>query len=157
MPYEVVLETGQLWRHLTPSFLHFSFLHLAFNLAVAYEFGRRIEAVLGSMRFAGLVLVTAALSNLAQFMLEPTPLFGGMSGINYSLVGFVIVRRLKDPLESRWHVSRTLLTLLMASMILFSVGMDELLGVNVANGAHWAGFLTGLTIAWWLPAGKPGA
>ncbi len=154
VPYEVVLGTGQLWRHITPAFLHFSFMHLVFNVAVVCELGRRAEAVEGSMRFAGLILVLAALSNLAQFLLEPTPLFGGLSGINYGLVGFVAVRRLLDPLEIRWHVSKVLLAVLIASMMLLSMGIGEPVGLKVANGAHWGGFVVGLAIAWLMPRGR---
>ncbi len=156
VPYEVVLRTGELWRHVTPAFLHFSFLHLVFNVAVVCELGRRAEAVEGSIRFAGLILVLGTLSNLAQFLLEPTPLFGGLSGVNYGLVGFIAARRLSDPGETRWHVSKVLLTVLIASMVFLSIGIGEPVGLNVANGAHWGGFVVGLAIAWLVPRRRPG-
>ena len=35
---------AQLWRLITPAFLHFGWLHIAFNALWTWEFGRRIEA-----------------------------------------------------------------------------------------------------------------
>ena len=157
VPYHVALGSGELWRHLTPALLHFSFLHLAFNLAIACELGRRAEVVLGSMRFGGLIIVLALISNLVQFASEPTPLFGGLSGVNCGLVGFVAVRRFKDPAEYHWHSSQALLAFLIASMVLFSTGIGESIGLNVANGAHWGGFVVGLTIALLMPGRRPEA
>ena len=154
VPYEVMLGTGQFWRLFTPAFLHFSFLHLAFNLAIAFEFGRRTEAVLGSKRFAFLALGIVLVSNLAQYWIEPTPLFGGLSGLNYGLVGFVAIRRIRDPWEHRWQVAPALIVFLVLAMVLFSVGIGETVGLHVANGAHWGGFITGLLLGWVMPSRK---
>ena len=147
VPFEIMLASGELWRLLTPIFLHFSLLHLVFNLLIAFEFGRRSEAVLGSVRFGFLVLGLALISNLAQFLVVPTPLFGGLSGVNYGLVGFVAVRRVRDPFEYRWQVPPALILFLVISMVLFSFGIGEAFGLQVANAAHWGGFLTGLISA----------
>lgn len=144
VPYEIMLTSGELWRLVTPALLHFSPLHLVFNLLIAFEFGRRSEAMLGSVRFAFLVFGIALISNLAQFVAESNPLFGGLSGVNYGLVGFVAVRRLRDPFETRWHVPLGLIVFLIISMVLFSFGIGEVLGLRVANAAHWGGFIAGL-------------
>ncbi len=152
VPFEVMLGTGEVWRLITPAFLHFSFVHLAFNLAIVYEFGRRAEAVLGSKRFAFMALGIVLVSNLAQYLIDPTPLFGGLSGLNYGLVGFVALRRIRDPWEHRWQVAPALIVFLVAAMVLFSVGMGEMIGLRVANGAHWGGFVTGLLLGWVIPS-----
>lgn len=68
VPYEAMLGTGQVWRLITPAFLHFSFVHLAFNLVIFYEFGRRVEAVLGSKRFALMALGIVLVSNLGPLL-----------------------------------------------------------------------------------------
>ena len=147
VPFEIMLASGELWRLLTPIFLHFSLLHLVFNLLIAFVFGHRSEAVLGSVRFGFLVVGMALISNMAQFLVVPTPLFGGLSGVNYGLVGFVAVRRVRDPSEYRWQVPPALILFLIVSMLLFSFGIGEAFGLQVANAAHWGGFLTGLIIA----------
>lgn len=154
VPYEVTLGTGQVWRLVTPAFLHFSFLHLAFNLAILFEFGRRTEAVLGSGLFALLALAITVVSNLAQYLIDPTPLFGGLSGLNFGLVGFVALRRIRDPWEQRWRVAPALIVFLVITMVLFSIGIGDTIGLNVANGAHWGGILTGLLLGWMTPTRK---
>lgn len=151
VPYQVMLASGELWRLLTPSLLHFTPLHLVFNLLIAFEFGRRSEAVLGSLRFGCLVLGLALVSNFVQFIAAPTPLFGGLSGVNYGLVGFVAVRRARDPWELRWQVPGALILFLVLSMVFFSFGLGEAFGLQVANAAHWGGFLTGLALALVVP------
>lgn len=152
--YEVMLGTGQIWRLVTPAFLHFSFLHLAFNLAIAVELGRRTEAVLGSRHFAALSFVVVVVSNQVQFLIDPTPLFGGLSGLNYGLVGFVVLRRVRNPYEHRWQVAPTLMAFLLICMVLFSIGVGEGIGLHAANGAHWGGLLSGLLLGWALPRGN---
>ena len=151
VPYAVMLASGELWRLLTPSFLHFSLPHLIFNLVIAFEFGRRAESVLGSVGFGLLVLVLALVSNLAQFFVVPTPLFGGLSGVNYGLVGLVAARLVRDPHEARWRTPPALIVLLVVSLVLFSFGFGELLGIQIANAAHWGGFLTGLIVGYSAP------
>lgn len=147
VPYAVMLGSGELWRLVTPSLLHFSLLHLVFNLLIAFEFGRRSEAMLGSVRFGCLVFALALISNLAQFVAESNPLFGGLSGVNYGLVGFVAVRRLRDPFEVGWQVPPALIVFLIVSMVLFSVGIGEVFGLRIANAAHWGGFIAGMLIS----------
>ncbi len=155
VPLEVMLESGQVWRFITPAFLHFSFAHLAFNLAIAVEFGRRAEAVLGSGGFALLAILIMLVSNLTQYLIEPTPLFGGLSGLDYGLVGLVAVRRVRDT-DLRWQASPALIAFLVVSMVLFSTGVGQLFGLQVANGAHWSGFVTGVLLGMLLPT-TPGA
>lgn len=154
VPIEMMLGTGQIWRLVTPAFLHFSFVHLAFNLVIAIEFGRRTEAVLGSRRFGVLALGIVLVSNLVQYLIEPTPLFGGLSGLNYGLIGFLALRRIRDPWEHRWQVAPALVVFLMIALVLFSIGIGNMIGLQVANGAHWGGFITGLLLGWMMPTRK---
>lgn len=50
------LAEGQVWRLITPVFLHFSFAHLAFNGMCLWLFGIRIERLLGGSKLAILIL-----------------------------------------------------------------------------------------------------
>ena len=97
------LSSGQMWRWVTPVLLHFGAVRLLFNLTVLIFLGRRVEATLGAWWFWSLVLVVAVVSNLLQFTANPNPLFGGLSGVGYGLLGFVLVLQL--PWECfRMHV-----------------------------------------------------
>ena len=92
---------GEYWRLLTPIFLHFGWLHIVFNCLWLWEFGRRVEAVIGHFNFLMLCLVIAVVSNVSQFAYGGEGLFGGMSGVVYGLLGFAWVAPLLQP---RWPI-----------------------------------------------------
>lgn len=145
------LLTGAPWRWVTPIFLHFSAVHLLFNLAVTFDLGRRIEFQRGSLRFAGLVLVIATVSNLGQYLLAGNPVFGGLSGVAYGLLGYVLVSQRRWPDEVVWQVHPGFAFSLVLFLVVFSTGITEPFGLYVANEAHWFGFVTGGLLAALVP------
>ena len=138
----------EIWRWLTPIFLHFSVLHLVFNLAVITEFSRRVEARDGSGVFALMVLLIGVSSNLGQFLYSGYPLFGGLSGVGYGLVGYVLVRHRLEPDDSAWQVHMGFAWSLLIFLVIFSTGVTETFELFVANAAHWVGLVTGAGLAW---------
>jgi GlpG protein len=131
---------GQVWRLITPIFLHLGKMHLLFNMIMLFQLGTLIETVHGSLRAALLVLVSAVISNVAQAMLGG-PIFGGMSGVLYAQFGYVWMRGHFDP-----SVGFSL----RPDSILVMVGWAILCGVgvipNVANYAHFGGLFVGMFI-----------
>ncbi len=142
------LFSAEIWRWFTPVFLHFSVLHLAFNLAVITEFSRRVEARDGSARFALLVLLIGVLSNLGQFVYSGYPLFGGLSGVGYGLVGYVLVRQRLAPDDPAWQVHMAFAWSLLVFLVIFSTGVTETFELFVANAAHWVGLISGAILGW---------
>ncbi len=141
------------WRWLTPVFIHFSFMHIAFNAAVIFEFGRRIEKAQGTFIFLLLVIITGVLSNLVQVLTGSGPLFGGLSGVGYALLGYILVRRKFDPQNPAWAMHPSLSLSMLIFLVLFSTGVTESFGMHVANGAHWGGLVSGGLLS--LLAGAP--
>jgi len=139
---EASLRAGQVWRLWTPALLHFSVLHLAFNLLWLWEFGRRIEDVQGRGRLLEGVLILAPLSNVAQWLVGDGPMFGGLSGVVYGLLGYLIVagRLTGDP---RLTLQPALVVILLVFLVLFSTGVTSAFGLNIANAAHWGGLIAG--------------
>ncbi len=78
----------QLWRYFTPALIHFSHLHIAFNLIFWWILASLIERVRGSGRLLGLLFLIAVISNTAQYVVSNAP-FGGLSGVVYGLFGYV--------------------------------------------------------------------
>lgn len=145
-----VLATFELWRWVTPMLLHFSAVHLLFNIAVTVEFGRRIEFRRGSLGLLGIVLGTAAVSNSAQYLAqylaaEPAG-FGGLSGVAYGLLGYVVVSQRRQPDDPVWRVHMGFVWSLLIFLVIFSTGITESF-LPVANAAHWAGLVTGAALA----------
>lgn len=131
---------GQIWRLFTPIFIHFGFLHVFFNMLWLRDLGSMVEGRQSSWLLFILVLVFAAISNLGQFLFYG-PLFGGMSGVVYALVGYIWIRGKYDP-GSGLYLHPTTVTMM---IIWFFVCLIGIMG-PVANVAHAAGLLAGM--AW---------
>ncbi len=144
-PGLVEVRHGQIWRLVTPIFIHLDFLHIFFNLFWLQDLGGMIEGRLGTLRLARLVFVIAALSNVAEFLWSG-PYFGGMSGVVYGLIGYIWMKGKFDPASGvvlhPWIVG-------MAG-IWFLLCMAGV--VHAANAAHTVGLVAG-TI-WGYISGK---
>lgn len=131
------IASGQIWRLMTPIFIHANFLHLLFNMYWLYQLGSLIERRLGSLLFALLVVAIAIPSNYAQFA-AVGPNFGGMSGVVYGLFGYAWVRGRLDP-TSGLYLQPNVVFWMMAWFALCLVAKD----LNVANYAHGGGLVVG--------------
>lgn len=152
MAWYTVFTTVELWRLLTPIFLHFSVIHIAFNCVVVFELGRRIETVNGTVWFSFVVLVLGISSNIGQFLLHPSPLFGGLSGVAYGLLGYILISSRRFPAESQWQLRPGFAISLLVFLVLFTTGVTEFFGLAVANAAHWTGLVAGAAMALAAPA-----
>jgi len=142
----------QVWRWLTPIFLHFSVMHLAFNCVIVIDLGRRIEAACGTWMFVLLVGLIGIVSNLVQYWVGASALFGGLSGVGYGLLGYLLVMRRRFPADVRWRLPAGLAFGLLIFLVVFSTGVTEPFGLHVANGAHWAGLGAGAILALFIGA-----
>ena len=131
---------GQVWRLVTPIFVHFDPLHILFNMLWLRDLGSMIEGRQSTWLLAILVLVIAVCSNLGQFLIAG-PVFGGMSGVVYGLLGYIWMRSKFDP-GSGLYVHPSTVTM----MIIWFFACFTPLIPHVANGAHAVGLVMG--IAW---------
>lgn len=149
--FSTLLSGGQWWRLITPIFLHYSLLHLVFNLLWTWELGRRIELTRGTSSLIWLTLFIGITSNAAQFLMTG-PLFGGLSGVIFGLMGYTwLCDRLK--LGPGFGMPPALMTFMLVWLVLGVSGLIEKLGFGaIANTAHLVGLLAGLccVIPLWL-------
>jgi GlpG protein len=134
------IHRGQVWRLVTPIFIHFGIIHIFFNMLWLRDLGSMIEARQSSWLLAILVLVIAVCSNLAQFYYGG-PAFGGMSGVVYGLFGYIWMRGKFDP-GSGLYLHPTTVTM----MIIWFVACFTPIIPHIANATHAAGLALGL--AW---------
>ena len=134
------LEAGEVWRLVTPIFLHFGMLHLLFNMMWLYRLGFQIEGARGSTRFLVLVLAIAVVSNGVQFFFG-SPFFGGMSGVVYGLLGYIWIQARTLPTPDL-HIDQQTVLFMMAWLVLCFSGMMG----PVANGAHVGGLVCGVVM-----------
>ena len=146
------IQKGELWRLVSPIFLHFGPLHILFNCIMTYQLGGAIEINRGSLKLAAMVILIAVPSNLAQYWFAG-PMFGGLSGVVYGLFGYMWMKSLYDP-QSSFFIPPNMVIILIGWFFLCMAGVVG----NVANYAHGFGLGTGIVIGlastWLREAGK---
>jgi GlpG protein len=150
----VDIRQGQVWRLITPAFLHANLMHLAFNLLMFYQLARLIEVRYSALRLAGLVVLIALISNSIQGLapsdwgpLSGTPFFLGLSGVVYGLLGYVWIKSQCDP-NAGYVLNSSSVVILVVWMLLGFVGALEGFGIRMANLAHCFGMLSGMALAY---------
>jgi GlpG protein len=147
-----VFQHGEVWRLFTPMFIHFGILHIVFNMMWLYQLGSMIEARQGWFVFLLLVLVSQVVSGIAQYLIVG-PVFGGMSGVVYALLGYVWVRGKYDRNSGLFLHPQTLTYMLIWLVLCFT----GILG-PIANWAHLGGLATGMAWGWisaWFASRRP--
>ncbi|RRZ89930.1 rhomboid family intramembrane serine protease GlpG [Erwinia sp. 198] len=132
----------QLWRWFSHALLHFSLVHILFNLLWWWYLGGAIEKRLGSGKLFVIMLISALLSGWMQAKFSGV-LFGGLSGVVYALMGYAWLRGERDP-ASGIFLERGLMAF---SIVWLVIGYMGWFGLSIANAAHVTGLLTGLAMA----------
>ena len=149
---------GEVWRLLTPIFLHFDILHLLFDMYWLHMLGGAVERVRGRFRYFLLVLTLAVVSNLIQYYLghpvreggelrfRHNPLFGGMSGVDYGLFGYIWMKARFQP-EAGLLIGPQTVIFMMAWLVLCMTPLIHFFMGGVANG-DVGGLLTGMLLGY---------
>lgn len=137
------VRAGEVWRLLTPVFIHMNFMHIVFNMMWLASLGSLIEARQSRALLVRLVLLLGIGSNLVQFAVTGRPNFGGMSGVVYGLLGYMWMRGKFDPSSGLRLDSYTITV----SMIWFFACFTGWVG-PIANGAHAGGLAIGMMWGW---------
>lgn len=142
--YLLSTAPGEYWRWFTPVFLHYGLLHITFNALWVWELGRRIEFQQGSIWLLILTAIVGMTSNLAQAWYTPGQLFGGMSGVIYGYLGYIVVCQKFQPTPG-FHLPRGIVVFMLAWLVICMMGFTELVGLGaIANAAHLGGLVAGL-------------
>ncbi len=140
------IKQGQIWRLITPIFLHGGLLHLGFNMMWLYYLGTQIEMRRGTVQLGWMVFVVALVSNLAQYFIDRNPQFLGMSGVAYGLFGYIWIRQRIDPQSGFFLGESTVFIMLFFLVLGFAGALDSAVG-GVANWAHAGGLAAGVALA----------
>jgi GlpG protein len=145
------INRGEIWRLITPIFLHMTFQHILFNCLMFYIMGRQIEWERGPYFLALFVLVVGLAANLGQ-ALVPTLVghyqpFGGLSGVIYGIFGYLWICSRTG--QGRYFMPDFVVFVMLAWFVVCWLGelkvVDNL--DNIANWNHTFGLLAGITWA----------
>ncbi|MBC62286.1 MAG: hypothetical protein CMP11_07500 [Zetaproteobacteria bacterium] len=141
----IEIQSGEIWRPVTPIFLHQGFLHILFNMTWLYLLGARVEARLGAKLMIFLIIFVSVSSNLS-FYFVAHPVFGGMSGVNYGLFGYMWAMNKFSSrpsyLSEESKYTNFFLIWFVACWVL------TVFGFYVANTIHGVGALSGMIFAY---------
>ena len=141
-----LIMEGQVWRLITPIFMHANTLHIVFNMLMLYQLGGAVETGKGALFYVGMALAVAAVSNLAQALLVG-PSFCGISGVVYGLFGYVWMKSRFEPFDGMLLDDFTIMLML----FWFLLGVTGLVG-HMANWAHGVGLAAGMAFGVWPTA-----
>jgi GlpG protein len=132
------VRQGQVWRLLTPIFIHMNIEHILFNMLALKTLGSMIEARRGWFTLLCQVVVMGVLSNVGQDFVGG-PFFGGFSGVLYGMFGYIWMQGIFDP-TSGLRLMPTNIVMMLGWFVLCLVGVIP----GVANGAHGFGLVVGM-------------
>lgn len=86
--------------------MHFSLMHILFNLLWWWYLGGAVEKRIGSGKLVVITIISALLSGFVQHQVSG-PWFGGLSGVVYALMGYVWLRGERDSAERYLSATRS--------------------------------------------------
>ena len=134
------IRRGEVWRLITPIFMHGDIWHLVMNIYWFYFLGSQIEHFEGTWKLALLVLTAALLSNIVQAVSQG-PNFLGISGVGVAFFGYVWIKTKYDS-ASQLFISNV--TIVIFVLYLFYC----LFQTGIANEAHFVGLGVGAIMAY---------
>ncbi|PAV26504.1 rhomboid family intramembrane serine protease [Tamilnaduibacter salinus] len=152
--WSATLTSGQFWRLITPDFLHFSWSHIIFNSVMLWFLGSQVEWFDGKARLITLFIGISLLSNSLQY-LASGPLFGGLSGVVYGILGYCWLSQQRMP---RFQFPPALVVVALVWMLIGFTPLPVWLGIGrMANEAHLGGFVAGILLALLPPPRQTGS
>ena len=144
-----LIRQGQLWRLITPVFLHdpilpYGLLHIGFNMYALYLYGRGVEARFGHARFLLLYFLSAFAGNVLSFLLTPAPSLGASTAVfGVFAAEAVFIYQNRNLLQDRGRGA--LMNMLSLAAINLFMGF---IVPGVDNFGHLGGILGGVLFAW---------
>eukprot|EP01054_Gregarina_sp_Poly1_P002331 Gregarina_sp_Poly_1__2330@NODE_1621_length_3693_cov_115_410645_g1068_i0_p2_GENE_NODE_1621_length_3693_cov_115_410645_g1068_i0NODE_1621_length_3693_cov_115_410645_g1068_i0_p2_ORF_typecomplete_len274_score16_10Rhomboid/PF01694_22/1e03Rhomboid/PF01694_22/1e31Rhomboid/PF01694_22/1_1e04DER1/PF04511_15/0_00013DUF1751/PF08551_10/6e02DUF1751/PF08551_10/0_00028DUF1751/PF08551_10/3_4e03DUF1751/PF08551_10/2_8e03GNVR/PF13807_6/5e02GNVR/PF13807_6/7_9_NODE_1621_length_3693_cov_115_410645_g1068_i015342355 len=135
--YGPALANGEIWRLVTPLFLHASIWHILFNVFFQMRMGLGSEKQYGQYILAAVYLICGVCGNLFSMALAPCKVAVGASTAGFGLIGLQL-----SEIALTWH------TLQSKDQVIFNITLFVLMSVLISIGPHsvvdWRGHLGGL-------------
>ena len=149
------ISQGELWRLFSPIFLHGDIFHLLFNMAWLYILGKQMEFQLKPVRYILFILITAAFTNTAQYLMSG-PNFIGFSGVICAMLAFIWERQKDAPWEG-YQIQKSTFNFMMififgmVALQSFAFALESSTGTTIptaiANAAHVFGLGLGYILS----------
>lgn len=141
---ELVLN-GQYWRLISHQFIHFSILHLFFNLYTLVYIGLMVEHKLGSKKYLVIYILSGVCGGLVSLIFHKLAIMAGASGAIMGLFGAFLALLHSHAFEKNANKAMLISTLLVTALMLLS-GISG----DTDNSAHIGGLVSGYVICYIL-------
>ncbi|EFQ58272.1 rhomboid family intramembrane serine protease [Streptococcus downei] len=146
----VQYDHGQIWRLISPIFVHIGWEHLIFNGVTLYFVGRIAEDLWGPGKFLILYLLAGLMGNAATLFFTPTVVSAGASTSLFGLFAAVVIVGYIGNNSVLKQVGRQFLILILLNLA-FNL-MDLLSGhPSISIVGHFWGLIGGGLVALFLP------
>ena len=86
-----IVHQHEYWRIVTSGFLHYSVLHIAFNMFFLYVMGSILEPAIGRVNFAAVYLSSLFAGSFGALLFTPDAQTVGASGACFGVLGALLV------------------------------------------------------------------
>jgi rhomboid protease GluP len=144
--------SGEWWRLLTSTFVHFGIIHIGLNLWCLWNLGAVLEPLMGRKRFCVMYLASGLAASMVSVAWNPWRVSAGASGAIFGVAGaFVSYLALKKTSFDGPLVRKNLKS--MAIFIIYNLVRG--LGGMIDNSAHVGGLIAGLILGASIPPVAP--
>eukprot|EP01055_Gregarina_sp_Pseudo9_P005751 Gregarina_sp_Pseudo_9__5750@NODE_844_length_2140_cov_30_379343_g792_i0_p2_GENE_NODE_844_length_2140_cov_30_379343_g792_i0NODE_844_length_2140_cov_30_379343_g792_i0_p2_ORF_typecomplete_len275_score26_14Rhomboid/PF01694_22/1_4e03Rhomboid/PF01694_22/6e33Rhomboid/PF01694_22/4e03DUF1751/PF08551_10/9_7e02DUF1751/PF08551_10/0_00039DUF1751/PF08551_10/3_4e03DUF1751/PF08551_10/2_8e03_NODE_844_length_2140_cov_30_379343_g792_i0105929 len=135
--YGPEVARGQVWRIITPLFLHASIWHILFNVFFQIRMGLPLEKQYGLYVLAAVYFTCGICGNLFSMAIAPCKVAVGASTAGFGLIGLQFAE-----IALTWHLLQS------KDQVIFNITLFVLMSILISIGPHsvvdWRGHLGGL-------------
>ncbi len=138
------INQGQVWRLLTPVFIHIGYIHLAFNCYALWIVGQQVERLYGSARFVTFYAAMGIAGVLGSYLYNPGAVSAGASGAIFGLFGVLLMFGVRNRRRVPGWLARAI-----GRGVLPVIVLNLMIGLAIPvvdNGAHVAGLISGIIL-----------
>ena len=139
------LAAGEVWRLVTPIFLHAGLLHIAVNMYSLYALGPAVERFFGRTRFLVVYLLSGISGVLLSLVLSPNPSVGA-SGAIFGLLGALAAFLYLHRATFGQLGAMQLRQLVIVALINLALGLTP----GIDNWGHVGGLTAGVALSLFL-------
>jgi membrane associated rhomboid family serine protease len=137
--------SGEVWRLVTPIFLHLGIPHIFVNMYSLYAIGPAVERFFGTPRFMITYLQAGIAGIIVSLALSPYP-SAGASGAIFGMLGALAAFLYRHRgLFGRFGRLQLRQIILVAFL---NLGLGLMPGID--NWGHLGGLIAGAALSWWL-------
>jgi rhomboid protease GluP len=137
------IRAGEIWRFVSPIFIHVNLLHLFVNMYSLYALGPATERFFGAPRTLAFYVLTGIMGVVFSLLFSPQP-SAGASGAIFGLLGafgaFLFLHRDIFGRLGKLQLRQIVIVALINLTLGLSPGID--------NWGHFGGLLTGIGLTW---------